>query len=522
MIYLLECYTFSLVITKVQLSRDLCLTMYCLHFYISGGTRSTKHSLPKRVNVVKKEELLGEDTNRIDEAEYKLQSMVSPETHEANRFFNTAPSKEIGRLRVDTMSPAQVSFIQSSTQWHKYYKPSSPTPYSSNIYPEDPVLFPGFKPFRGSQSSQSSQSVGYTGGIEGLGNEGAPRQQQHHPSDDWNVNSYGQYGDTGEGDQPQKDYENSPFTDKSWWNSKSEGRTPSGYESFDGKTLAVPEPKNDQELTNQDEMSGPLSHSASRSNEMLGGGGLGNARPHSNLLGEEKLSLFNKLNGLKDNGVIPQEEDEKVFFNGGNQKLLAQSGVASPPLDPIPGPSRGLGTALAEELLQKNRGNFRDEGESTNIIQGIREAASALRSGADEFDESQLLSKPLMDEKGVQRTTMYRNREFDSDRGHVVLIRSHQVKENTAKKHVTEHAEILKNVGKQRGLADKRNNGEGNKKHIPDHAFDHRLSYPETKLKASKKSIASINKRLCNRCSFSTPFKKFSIKRKIHRQDKDR
>lgn len=491
--------------------------MHCLHLYISGSTRNTRHRLPKRVNVVKKEELLGEDTNRIDEAEYKLQSMVSPETHEANRFFNKAPSKEIGRLRVDTMSPAQVSFIQSSTQWHKYYKPSSPTPYSSNIYPEDPVLFPGFKPFRG---SQSSQRAGYTGGIEGLENEGASRQL-HHPSEDWNVNPYGQYGDTGEGDQPQKDYENSPFTDKSWWNSKSEGRTPSSYESFDGKTLAVPEPKNDQELTNQDEMSGPMSHAASRSHEMLGGGGLGNIRPHSGLLGEEKLSLFNKLNGLKDNGAIPQEEEEKVFFNGGSQKLLAQSGIASPPLDQIPGPSRGLGTALAEELLQKNRGNFRDGGESTNIIQGIREAASVLRSGADEFDESQLLSKPLVDEKGVQRTTMYRNSDFDSDQGHVVLIRSHQIKENTVKKHVGEHEAKFKNVGKQRDLAGKRKNEERNKKYFPGHVFEHKLNNPDTKLKASKKSITSLHNRLCKRCAFPSPFKKFSTKRKmIHQPDK--
>jgi len=255
---------------------------------------------------------------------------------------------------------------------------------------------------------------------------------------------------------------------------------------------------------------------------VLGGGGLGNIRPHSRLLGDEKLSLFNKLNGLKDNDVIPQEEEDKVFFNGGDQKLLAQSGVASPPLDPIPGPSRGLGTALAEELLQKNRGKFRDEGESTNIIQGIREAASVLRSDADEFDESQFLSKPPLDEKGVQRTTMYRNSDFDSDRGHVVLIRSHQVRENTAKKPVTKHAATFKNVGKQRDLAGKRNNGESNKKHILGHRFGQRLSYSGTNLKASKKSIESFHKRLCKRCTSPSPFKKFTFKRKIHRPHKDR
>lgn len=473
------------------------------------------------MNVAKKEELLGEDTSRIDEAEYKLQSMVSPETHDANRFFNRPPSKEIGSLRVDTMSPAQVSFIQSSTQWHKYYKPSSPTPYTSNIYPEDPVLFPGFRSFKG---SDSSESVGYTGGgLEGLGNEGEPRQ--HHMNNEWNTNSYGSYGDTGVGDQPQKDYENSPFTDKSWWNSKSEEKSsqssPDGYESLDGKTLAVPEPKNDQQLTNQEEVPGLMSRFASRSHEMLGGGGLGSIRQHSSLLGDEKASLLNKLDGLKENGVLPQEEEEKVFFNG-NQKLLGQSGVASPPLDPIPGPSQGLGAALAEELLQKNRGKFRDEGESTNIIQGIHEAASVLRSGTNDFDESQFLSRPLLDEKGVQRTTMYRNSDYDSDRGHVVLIRSHQVNDNTAKKHVTEHTPKLKNIGKQKDLAGKRNHEESSKKNTLGHGSGHKLSSYQSKLKATKKSIASIHKRLCKRCSFPSPFKKFSLKGKIHRPHKNR
>ena len=468
------------------------------------------------MNVAKKEELLGEDTSRIDEAEYKLQSMVSPETHEANRFFNKPPSKEIGSLRVDTMSPAQVSFIQSSTQWHKYYKPSSPTPYTSNIYPEDPVLYPGFKSFKGSYSNERE---GYTGGLEGLPNEGAPRQ--HHMNYEWNTNSYGSYGDTGVGDQPQKDYENNPFSDKSWWNSKSEGKSsPDGYESLDGKTLAVPEPKNDQELTNQDELSGPISHFASRSREMLEGGGLGNMRQHLGLPGDEKASFMNKLDNLKENGVIPQDEGEKVFFNG-NQKLLEQSGVASPPLDPVPGPSQGIGRALAEELLQKNRGKFRDEGESTNILQGIHEAASVLRSGGNEFDESQFLSKPLLDEKGVQRTTMYRNGDFDSDRGHVVLIRSHQVTENTAKKHITEHTANLENMVQQKDLAGKRNNQKSKQKHIIGHVTaGHKVSAHESKLKATKKSITSPHKRLCKKCSFPSPLKKLSLK--IHRPLKDR
>lgn len=436
--------------------------------------------------------------------------MVSPETHDANMFFNRPPSKEIGGLRVDTMSPAQVSFIQSSTQWHKYYKPSSPTPYSSNIYPEDPVLFPGYKSFRG---GESSESAGYAGALEGLGNEGVPRN--HHMDNEWNTNSYGSYGDTG-GDQPQKDYENSPFTDKSWWNSKSEGReSPDGYESLDGKTVAVPEPKNAM-----GELSGPLSRFAGRSHEPLEGGELGSIRQHSSLPEDDKATFFNKVAALKENGIIPQDDEDKVFFNG-NQKLLQESNVASPPLDDIPGPSRGLGTALAEELLQKNRGKFRDEGQSTNLLQDLHEATSVLRSGEnDDAIESQFLSKPLLDVKGIQRTTVYGNKVFDNDPGHVVLIRSHQVKEQTAKKRDREHTEKLKNVEKKKYLASKRNHEEGKTKHIFGHGSVNKLRTHDLKLKANKKSIASLRKRLCKRCSFPSPLKKLSFK--IYRPHKDR
>ena len=110
--------------------------------------------------MAKKEEVLGEDTNRIDQAEYNLQNLVSPERYEANKFFNRPPSKEIGGLRVDTMSPAQVSFIQSSTQWHKYYKPMPSSSYPSTIYPEDPVLFPGEKAMKEMITAKVKGSMG--------------------------------------------------------------------------------------------------------------------------------------------------------------------------------------------------------------------------------------------------------------------------------------------------------------------------------------------------------------------------
>lgn len=51
-------------------------------------------------------------------------------------------------------------------------------------------------------------------------------------------------------------------------------------------------------------MFGLLSYVVSRFYEMFGGGGLGNIWLYLSLLGDEKLSFFNKFNGLKDNSVI--------------------------------------------------------------------------------------------------------------------------------------------------------------------------------------------------------------------------
>ncbi|XP_022800620.1 uncharacterized protein LOC111338397 [Stylophora pistillata] len=460
-----------------------------------------RHSFAKRVHVAKKEELLGEDTNRIDQAEYSLQNLVSPERYEANKFFNKPPSKEIGGLRVDTMSPAQVSFIQSSTQWHKYYKPMPSSSYPSTIYPEDPVLFPGVKASKGQETRERD---GYNGGISDLESEGVTRQ--HHMNNEWGTNSYGSYGDTVGGDQRQSDYENTPFTDKSWWNPKTEGKNANGYESLDGKTVAVPEPRN-----SQDDLLHSESRFVGRSHELLDGGDMGSIRHNSNLLGGEKLGLLNKLESLKENGVIPQEEEEKVFFNG-NQNFLTHSGVAKPPLDTPPGPSEGLGAALAEELLQKNKGKFRDEGESTNIIEGIREAASVLGTGQRDIDESSLLSKPLLDEKATQRTTMYHNNDFDSDTGHLVLIRSHQVKENYPGR---KYERKFDKAVEQKQLVASRSNRV--KTDVAGQRASHKLNSQQAKAAATKKHLSSLKEKPCKRCNKALLMKKLSLTENTHR-----
>ena len=438
--------------------------------------------MPKRVQVAKKEELLGEDTNRIDQAEYKLQSMISPETHDASRFFNKPPSKEIGDLRVDTLSPAQVSFIQSSTQWHKYFKPSSPSRVSSNIFPDDPVLFPGMKSFKGSDS-EAQRYIG--GGLEGLEN---PPSLKHRQTSYDNWNSYGSYGDTSEGtDQHQKDYDEPPFIDKSWMNSKSEGRPPGeSYESFDGKSIAVP----------QDEPPGQLGHFDSRSQdqELLGDGdvGLGHFRHSSRLLPDQKARFLEKLDGLKDNAVMPQEGEEKVFFGGENRKLrLSQSDLESPPLL---GPSGGLGTALAEELLQKNKGKFQRMDDSTEIIQS--------RSGTNGLDELQLLPRPLLDERANERTLMYNPvNEMDRDMGHVVLIRSHKVKDNPKKTLVNRQIANAIDKRKHKDIINQKIVQES-KMNVEDGSGHNRQQALKSKRISNKKSFASTKKKLCKRCSF--------------------
>lgn len=45
-------------------------------------------------------------------------------------------------MEVNTLSPEQVDFMQSTSQWPKFYDPAKGKTPSRTIYPEDPVLFP--------------------------------------------------------------------------------------------------------------------------------------------------------------------------------------------------------------------------------------------------------------------------------------------------------------------------------------------------------------------------------------------
>ena len=371
----------------------------------------------KRGQVAKKEELLGEDTNRLDQAEYKLQSMTSPETHEADRFFNNRPSKQIGPLRVDTLSPAQVSFIQSSTQWHKYFKPSA-LRVPPNIFPDDPVLFPGMK----STKENGGEAESIPGlGQDGLGNSFYPKH--HHPGyDSWN--SYGSESDAGQGsDQRQKDYEEPPFTDKSWMNPKpSTGeRTPGeGYESFDGKTLAVPEPKGG-------EIGEHLSHFESHpeNEESFTGGDVGLANLKHKFQGDRKADLLEKMDEFSENTIMSQEGDEKELFGEEKPKLFSER-------PPFLGPTGSLGTALAEELLQKGNGKFKAIDDSSEIVRG--------RSGTNLMHGLRLLTRPMLDESATQRNLLYKGvNDINGNMDHVVLIRSDKLKDSSRGTPILEH-----------------------------------------------------------------------------------
>lgn len=82
----------------------------------------------------------------------------------------------------------------------------------------------------------------------------------------------------------------------------------------------------------------------------------------------------------------------------------------------------GFGMVFVEELFQKNKGKFKDEGELINIIEGIGEVVLVFRIGQRDFDDVSLFFKLLLDEKVIQWIIMYYNDDFDSDIGYLVLI----------------------------------------------------------------------------------------------------
>lgn len=88
----------------------------------------------------KKEEMLGQDMMRLNDAEFKLQSLVSPEFHQGSKAIHQG--KSFGGMEVNTLSPEQVDFVQSTSQWPKFSSPDAKKDVSKTFYPEDPVLFP--------------------------------------------------------------------------------------------------------------------------------------------------------------------------------------------------------------------------------------------------------------------------------------------------------------------------------------------------------------------------------------------
>lgn len=86
--------------------------------------------------------MLGQDMMKINEAEFKLQSLVSPEFHEGIHALHRA-GRVYGGMEVNTMSPEQVDFVQATSQWPKFSDPGHRNAeMTKTIYPENPVLFP--------------------------------------------------------------------------------------------------------------------------------------------------------------------------------------------------------------------------------------------------------------------------------------------------------------------------------------------------------------------------------------------
>ena len=128
-----------------------------------------------------------------------------------------------------------------------------------------------------------------------------------------------------------------------------------------------------------------------------------------------------------------------------------------------------------------------------------------LRTGQRDFDDASLLSKPLLDEKATQRTTMYHNNDFDSDTGHLVLIRSHQVKENDARR---KYAGKFDKVVKQKQLVTSRSNRV--KTDVAGQRVSHKLNSQQAKTAASMKSLKSRKEKPCKRCNRALLMKNLS------------
>ncbi|XP_001635940.2 uncharacterized protein LOC5515763 [Nematostella vectensis] len=130
-------------------------------------------SQPKYVDqrASKKEEMLGQDTVKIDEAEFKLQSMISPEFHQAREVLRQG--RPYNGLEMNTLSPEQVAFVQGTAQWPKFFSPQASRSPTKTIYPEDPVLFPNERMPSGNSPSSSPFAGNPLEGMD-MGTKGRP------------------------------------------------------------------------------------------------------------------------------------------------------------------------------------------------------------------------------------------------------------------------------------------------------------------------------------------------------------
>lgn len=311
----------------------------------------------------KKEELLGEDTVKLDEAEYKLQSLVSPEFHESDPYFHK-PAKQIGDLRLDTLSPAQINFLQTSNQWPHYSEPKPREGHQGTIYPENPVQFPTFK---------------------------NNAQQDDNTKQWWNPGMSDPYSKADLGSPQERSYErNLEGDNKSWWGSDRD------YSDFPNGPSAnfQPYPAEKEGLDGQressltmegkpkfvvDQASNLMATGQERQENMVGAAGQQDAllRGPQEVQRNQGHSFVSP--GLSHLSFANSEGTEPSLF--GNQ------------VGALFGHSNSLGTLKSSQERQETEG----------ILQGLQEAASMVNAGDNGRDlSSQLITKPVYDKEDIK------------------------------------------------------------------------------------------------------------------------
>ena len=240
--------------------------------------------------------------------------------------------KQLGNLQLDTLSQAQVSYLQSSSQWPQYAEPKRE--HDGNLYPENPVPFP-------------------------LSKDNA-EQEEHSSKPGWDAGVADSFSNAGIGSLDKSYADDSRGEGKSWWGSERE---------YSSHVQNDPSTSYPSYAVDDDKWTFPKD-------------GL------SNTPGSPKFSV-NQPSPLVGQRSIPQvspgntvggTENPTGLLNG-NGKPLLPTGVPQNPLDSADNrPGFGFSSRLLGGFIGRKKQSWANqvEKERQGILDGLQEAASIV------------------------------------------------------------------------------------------------------------------------------------------------